>query len=112
MKLNKKVELGIKTLNALKNHDKLVRLSDLAVEIGTTAVFLTQIMRNLRQADLVLVKRGPGGGYELNRAIGDITAYQVARAVGRFSDNVAEVSTDPTNKLRQSIVNAFLNTTI
>ena len=112
MKLNKKVELGIKVLNALKTHNKLVRLSDLATEIGTTSVFLTQIMRNLRQADLVMVKRGPGGGYEFNKTIGDITAYQVARTVGRLSEEVNTNDTSPANKLRQSIVNAFLNTTI
>jgi len=111
MKLNKKLEVGINAVNMLKNREGPTRTSDLANTIDTTINFLEQVMRNLRQAGLVTVRRGPGGGYVLNRENGPITAWHVAKAVGR---DFGTVSFDqaPTSRLNKAIVDAFINTTI
>lgn len=109
MKLNKKVEIGINAVTALKNREGFVRTKDIAAEVGTTVNFLEQIMRNLRTGGLVKVKRGPGGGYSLNKEM-DINAYLVARAVGRFNEYQTGTESKESTVLRQNIVEAFLNT--
>jgi Rrf2 family protein len=110
MKLNKKVELGINAVNALKNKEGAVRTQDLAVEIGTTQHFLEQIMRNLRTAGIVVSVRGPGGGYKL---VPDpkLNAYTVAKAVGR-DFGVMSLSDKPMDRLSKAVIEAFVNTPI
>lgn len=110
MKLNKKVELGIKALNALKNRPNPTRTVDIASEVGTTVNFLEQIMRNLRRAGIVTVKRGPGGGYSLDSSK-PVTAHAVAQAVGR---DLGFPSPDgsSTGRLRNAILDAFYSTVI
>jgi Rrf2 family iron-sulfur cluster assembly transcriptional regulator len=109
MKLNKKLEIGINAVTALKKREGFVRTADIAVEIGTTVNFLEQIMRNLRTGGIVTVKRGPGGGYSLNKD-SDLTAYSVAKAVGRFPDNLSDEDVSLTSQLRKNIVEAFRST--
>lgn len=110
MKLNKKVELGINAVNALKKYDHAVRTQDLAVEIGTTQHFLEQIMRNLRTAGIVTSVRGPGGGYRLVPNA-TLTAYNVAKAVGRDFGTLS-LDDAPMSRLGKAVTEAFLNTTI
>lgn len=109
MKLNKKLEIGINAVTALKKRDGFVRTKDIAKEIGTTVNFLEQVMRNLRTDGIVSVKRGPGGGYSLNKE-SDLTAYSVAKAVGRFSDNLKDGDVSLTAQLQKNILEAFRNT--
>jgi Rrf2 family protein len=109
MKLNKKLEIGINAVTALRTRDGFVRTADIAKEIGTTVNFLEQIMRNLRTGGLVTVKRGPGGGYSLNKD-SDLTAYSVAKAVGRFPDNLIDGDASAPSQLRKNIVEAFRST--
>lgn len=109
MKLNKKLEIGINAVSALKKREGFVRTADIATEIGTTVNFLEQIMRNLRTGGIVAVKRGPGGGYSLNKET-EITAYSVAKAVGRFSDNLKDGDVSLTAQLQKNILEAFRNT--
>lgn len=109
MKLNKKLEIGINAVTALKKRDGFVRTADIATEIGTTVNFLEQIMRNLRTGGLVTVKRGPGGGYSLNKD-SDLTAYSVAKAVGRFPDNLTDGDASAPAQLRKNILEAFRST--
>lgn len=111
MKLNKKVELGINAVSALKNKEGAVRTQDLAVEIGTTQHFLEQIMRNLRTAGIVASVRGPGGGYKLVPTETPVTAYHVAKAVGR-DFGVLSLDQAPMNRLSKALTEAFLNTPI
>lgn len=110
MKLNKKVELGIKAVNALKNRQTPTRTADIASEVGTTVNFLEQIMRNLRSAGIVTVKRGPGGGYSLDTSK-TVTAYLVAQAVGRELGTPSADGTS-TGRLKNAILDAFYQTII
>lgn len=113
MKLNKKLELGINAVQALKQRGKPTRTVDLASEIGTTLHFLEQIMRNLRTAGIVTSIRGPGGGYTLDPSK-SVTALQVAQAVGRKFDLSASPSftNSPQERLQSALTAAFQNTTI
>lgn len=110
MKLNKKLELGINAVNALKKYETPVRTVDLAVEVGTTLHFLEQIMRNLRAAGIVTVKRGPGGGYLLSKDT-EVNAYHVAKAVGR-DFGILSLDEAPTSRLSKALTEAFVNTKI
>lgn len=109
MKLNKKLEIGINAVSALKKREGFVRTADIAGEIGTTVNFLEQIMRNLRTGGIVTVKRGPGGGYALNKE-SELSAYSVAKAVGRFNDNLVDGDVSLTAQLQKNILEAFRNT--
>lgn len=111
MKLNRKVELGLKVVEALRTKSGPTRTQDLAVEVGTTVNLLEQIMRELRLAEIVLVKRGPGGGYSVNPAKEKITAYDVATAVGREFGSVV-LDDASTSRLRKSIVDAYNSVTL
>jgi len=110
MKLNKKLELGIKAVETLKTlGTEPVRTQDLAVQVGTTTNFLEQVMRNLRTAGIVTSVRGPGGGYLLTNTK-PVTAYQVAQAVGRTFEN--EKGNTPTSRLSRAVTEAFQNTVL
>jgi len=110
MKLNKKLEIGINAVSALKKREGFVRTADIAAEIGTTVSFLEQIMRNLRSSGIVIVKRGPGGGHALNKEL-DLSAYNVAIAVGRFQELDSDFGDSSLAAiLRKNILDAFRNT--
>jgi Rrf2 family protein len=112
MKLNKRLELGINAVNALKKSDgKAVRVQDLAVQIGTTLNFLEQVMRNLRTAGIVVSVRGPGGGFKLAQTDIPLTAYHVAKAVGRDFGTMS-LDQAPMNRLSKAVTEAFLNTVL
>lgn len=110
MKLNKKVEIGMNAITALRKRGGFVNAADIAIDVGTTVPFIEQIMRNLRVAGIVEVKRGPGGGYALNRDTA-LSAYSVAKAVGRFPDKIRSDGT-LTSDLMINILAAFKNTKI
>jgi len=110
MKLNKKLEIGLKAIAILKSKSDFVRASDLAPKIGTTPNFLEQILRNLRTAKILTVKRGPGGGYMLNREI-DLNAFIVAKAVGTLKDNL-KGEEGSVLELRKNLLEAFKSTKV
>lgn len=55
--------------------------SEIAQRQRVPEPFLNQILRKLRRAGLVRSKRGPGGGYLLNRQPEEITLAQVITAL-------------------------------
>lgn len=112
MKLTRKLEIGINAVNVLKTKTGPTKVADMTTDVGTTVNFLEQIMRNLREAGIVSVKRGPGGGYILNKEA-PVTAMQVARALK--SEPVASdsaIDQSPVGRLNQALKLAFLNTSI
>jgi DNA-binding IscR family transcriptional regulator len=111
MKLNKKLELGIKAVELLKTlGTDPVRTQDLAVKIGTTTNFLEQVMRDLRIGGIVTATKGPKGGYCLANQT-PVTALQVAQAVGRTFGNEKNDST-PTGRLALAVTQAYQNTVL
>ena len=58
------------------------------------ARYLEQIFRRLRQGDVLMSKRGPGGGYTLARPPSEITLREVVEAVeGSLSETLDMVAT-------------------
>lgn len=58
-----------------------VPIQTIGARQGIPARYLEQIFQRLRRAGLVRSKRGPGGGYSLARAPGEITLADLALAV-------------------------------
>lgn len=58
-----------------------VRVAEIGERQGIPYRFLEQIFQDLRRADLVSGKRGPGGGYVLARPPEEITLRDVVEAV-------------------------------
>lgn len=58
-----------------------VRRSDIGQREGFSEDYLEQLLLKLREAGLMEAVRGPGGGYRLRHAPGQITVWQVVSAV-------------------------------
>lgn len=58
-----------------------VALADVASRQRISLSYLEQLFALLRRAGLVQASRGPGGGYRLQRAAGEISVAEVFRAV-------------------------------
>lgn len=107
MKINKDVEIAIKALNLLKVNASVMRTSDIASQIGTTVPFLEQVMRMLKNAKIVIAKKGPGGGY--TSSFTPHTAMEIALSLGYTFDILGEPNT-PENFLSMSLIEAFKTT--
>jgi Rrf2 family protein len=111
MKFNRHLEIGINAVIALKKRNTPTRVQDLLEEVGTTQNFLEQVMRKLRVEGIVVSVRGPGGGYVLANTPTPITAYHVAKAVGR-DFGVLSLDQAPMDRLGKAITDAYLNTVL
>ncbi|MBQ6020581.1 MAG: RrF2 family transcriptional regulator [Clostridia bacterium] len=58
-----------------------IRLKDIAARQGISVKYLEAIMCELSKAGLLDAVHGKGGGYRLNRAPEDYTAYEILLAV-------------------------------
>lgn len=63
-----------------------VSLADISERQGISLSYLEQLFAKLRRNELVRSVRGPGGGYQLNRAQQDIDVAQVIDAVNESVD--------------------------
>ncbi len=63
-----------------------VTLADIARRQGISLSYLEQLFARLRKRGLVRSSRGPGGGYRLGRAAGDIAVVEVISAVDESVD--------------------------
>ena len=66
---------------AYNGHGGLVQVRVIGERQGIPARYLEQIFQRLRRADLIVGKRGPGGGYTLARPPAEINLRQVVEAV-------------------------------
>ena len=66
---------------ALQEGSGPVRLADISGRQGISLSYLEQLFALLRRNDLVSSLRGPGGGYRLSRASGEISVAEVITAV-------------------------------
>lgn len=71
---------------ALNAQDVPVSLADISERQGISLSYLEQLFAKLRRNELVSSVRGPGGGYQLARAAGDIQIVQVIDAVDESVD--------------------------
>ena len=66
-----------------------VSLSDIANRQSISLSYLEQLFSRLRQCDLVVSVRGPGGGYYLRRASDSIYVAQIIDAVNESIDTTS-----------------------
>ncbi|MFT4901591.1 MAG: Rrf2 family cysteine metabolism transcriptional repressor [Lentimonas sp.] len=84
MKLSHKLEYACRVLAQLartQGQDKLAHIDALAEAEQIPANYLVQILNELRNAGLIVSKRGKQGGYGLARAPGKITLTEIVTAV-------------------------------
>jgi Rrf2 family iron-sulfur cluster assembly transcriptional regulator len=83
MRLSTKGRVAVTALIdiALREDSGPVRLNDIATRQQISLSYLEQLFSKLRQQGLVTSTRGPHGGYELGRRIGDITVTDIILAV-------------------------------
>jgi Rrf2 family protein len=64
---------------AMNEEDAPVRTTSISERTGITVQFIEQILKPLRQAELVTSKRGATGGYHLNKPANEISLGEVIR---------------------------------
>jgi Rrf2 family iron-sulfur cluster assembly transcriptional regulator len=108
LKVNKNVEIALKTLEVLKAEESPLKAQEIAEKIGATTSFVEQVARKLRIAGITKSVRGPGGGYVVNRGQ-TVTALTVAKLLGYSTDGALQ---GVTGTLSQAISGAFENTRV
>ncbi len=85
MKISKKGEYAVKALIELAiDHDRgitVTQINDVAQRKGIPQKYLEQILLNLRNAEILVSKRGVGGGYSLSRSPENISLGEIIRVV-------------------------------
>ncbi len=71
---------------ALNSHNSPVNLADISFRQAISLSYLEQLFSKLRKESLVKSIRGPGGGYQLNRAPDDISVADIINAVNESMD--------------------------
>ena len=71
---------------ALNHQHGPVSVTEVAERQNISAAYLEQLFSKLKRAGLLQSVRGPGGGYEPNRALCDISVSQIIAAVGEGVD--------------------------
>jgi Rrf2 family protein len=83
MKLSTKSTYGLRAmLNiALKEDRKAVSITDIARREGISVSYLEQLLNKLRHEGFIKSMRGPKGGYMLSKGVGDITVFDIVKAL-------------------------------
>lgn len=72
---------------AFHSDKKPVTLTDIAKRQNISLSYLEQLFARLRRAGMVEGVRGPGGGYQLSRAMGEISVAEIICAVDEVVDS-------------------------
>lgn len=88
MRLTTKGRYAVTAMLDLALHDGKgpIALAEISVRQGISLSYLEQLFSRLRKQDLVSSTRGPGGGYRLGKAMGDISIASVIAAVDESVD--------------------------
>ncbi len=83
MKLTTRGRYGVTAMLDLALHQERgpITLADISARQGISLAYLEQLFAHLRRQGLVQSLRGPGGGYRLGRAAGQISVADVISAV-------------------------------
>ncbi len=81
MHISKKSEYALKALISISQHNssRPVQITELSESERIPVKFLEQILLALRKADILVSKRGVGGGYLLHKSSDQITVGEVIR---------------------------------
>jgi len=72
---------GLILMTELAQSADFVSLRDVAGHMGLSQGFLEEVAADLKNAGLIKGRKGPGGGYCLAKAAGNITAEQILTAL-------------------------------
>ena len=67
---------------ALHHQRGPISVVEIAERQGISAAYLEQLLSKLKKCGLLLSVRGPGGGYQLNRELSNISVSNIITAVG------------------------------
>lgn len=84
MRVSAKVDYAVRAAVELAAHEddsKLVTSEEISIRQTIPHAFLTNILQSLRQAGVVMSKRGPDGGHKLARPAKDIVIADIIRAI-------------------------------
>ncbi|MGH8653761.1 MAG: Fe-S cluster assembly transcriptional regulator IscR [Gammaproteobacteria bacterium] len=83
MRLTTRGRYGVTAMLDLALHQERgpITLADISARQGISLAYLEQLFAHLRRQGLVQSLRGPGGGYRLGRAAGQISVADVISAV-------------------------------
>lgn len=83
MHISRKADYAVRALAYLagRSDDSLVLISEIAGAMAVPQAFLSKIMRELVDADVVVSQPGRNGGYRLSRSANLITFRQIMEAV-------------------------------
>jgi Rrf2 family iron-sulfur cluster assembly transcriptional regulator len=73
----------------LARSEELVRITEVATELGLSVGYLEEVAGRLKRAGLVEAKTGPSGGYRLARALSEVSFLVFVEAVEGPMDLVA-----------------------
>ncbi len=81
MKISTGVRYGVRMVVTLAQKGELMSTASLAKEMGVSPLYLRQLARHLEKKGIIKGFRGAKGGYILNVRAGEITIFEVIRAL-------------------------------
>jgi Rrf2 family protein len=82
-KLSKKADYGLIAVKHLATHrnEHACSANEIAEEYGISTTLMAKVLQKLAREGVVAAKHGSGGGYQLAKAPGQITALDVISAI-------------------------------
>lgn len=84
VKVSLKVEYACRVMVQLargQGREEMAHIEDLAAAEDIPANYLVQILNELRNSGLIVSRRGKQGGYALARVPGEVSLYDIVRAI-------------------------------
>jgi len=99
MRLTTMTTYAVQAMLDLANQPEgsVVTLREIANRQGIKAKYLEQIFLKLNHAGLIRSKKGPGGGYYLERSVHEIKISEIMTAVGESSAPVRCLASESLN---------------
>ena len=105
MRIEARVDYGLRALIELSRHDRTVAGHELADALQLSATFLASVLSDLRRAGLIHTRRGSSGGYLLAKPPEDITVADVLVVL----QGVTDATDSPYGDLWQALLDSFLD---
>ena len=105
MRIEARVDYGLRALIELSRHDRTVTGHELADALDLSPKFLATVLSSLRRAGLIHTRRGSSGGYCLARPAEDITVADVLVVLQGATD----ATDSPYGDLWQGLLDSFLD---
>jgi len=115
MRLSTKSRYGVRAIFDIAYHSAGLetQVKDISRRQGISPRYLEQIFQKLKKAGIIGSKRGPSGGYFLNKRNEEITIGEIIRITEGSLDPVLcrdhENSSQPCNKLEECVTRLIWN---